>query len=169
MSNLIAVTYPDEATARQVRDVLIDQTKAHNIELADLVIVTRNQAGKVKLHQPWSTTGSGAVGGALWGTLIGMLFLAPLLGAAVGAAAGAASGALIDVGISDDFMKDLGRRLTPGSAAVIALVVDATPDKVLPTISKFGGQVLQSSLSTEAEESLQAALSAGVTPGSHLG
>lgn len=57
MSDLIAVTYPDEATARQVRDVLAEQVKAHTIELADLVIVTRNQSGKVKLHQAPNTPG----------------------------------------------------------------------------------------------------------------
>jgi uncharacterized membrane protein len=101
---------------------------------------------------------AGAAGGALWGGLIGLLFLAPLLGMAVGAAAGGAAGALSDVGVDDRFLKDLGAKLAPGSAALIVLVHRSTPDKVLPEISRFGGEVIQSSLSDDAEAQLQAAL-----------
>ncbi len=164
MSDLIAVTYPDEATAQQVRDTLIQLQRGHVIQLADVVVVTKNDKGKVKLHQVRSSVGLGAAGGALWGTLIGMLFFAPLLGAAVGAASGAAAGAVTDLGVDDNFMRNLGEKLTPGAAAVIALVVQSTPDKVLPEIAKFGGHVLQTSLSNEAEQQLQEALDAGVHP-----
>ena len=38
------------------------------------------------------------------------------------------------------------------------LVHRSTPDKVLPEISRFGGEVIQSSLSDDAEAQLQAAL-----------
>lgn len=163
MSDLIAVTYPDEATARQVRDTLVELQRTKTIELEDVVVVTKNEAGKVKLHQGLNLTGAGAAGGALWGSLIGLLFFAPLLGAAVGAAAGAASGALSDIGVDDSFLRELGQKLTPGAAAVIVLVRKVTPDKVLPEISRFGGHVLQSSLSNDTEQQLQQALDSGAT------
>ena len=79
----------------------------------------------------------GAAGGALWGGLIGLIFFVPLLGMAVGAATGAATGALTDIGVDDNFMKDLGAKLTPGAAALIVLVHRATPDKVLPEIAQL--------------------------------
>ena len=66
-----------------------------------------------------------------------------------------------DVGINDKFMKELGAKLEPGSAALIVLVHGATTDKVLPRISQYGGDVLQTSLSTEEEQALQAALRPG--------
>jgi uncharacterized membrane protein len=121
--------------------------------------VTRDPDGKVKLHQTVSPAGAGAAGGALWGGLIGLLFLAPLLGMAVGAAAGAATGALADYGVDDNFMKDLGAKLEPGSAALIVLVRKMTPDKILENIQEKG-QVIQSSLSNEAEQRLNEALAA---------
>jgi uncharacterized membrane protein len=158
MANLIAVAYPDEATAREVLNTLARLQTERSIELEDAVIVTRNQDGKVKLHQSSKTAAMGATGGALWGGLIGLIFLAPLLGMAVGAAAGGAAGALTDVGVDDKFMKDLGSNLEPGKAALIVLVHRSTPDKVLPEISKYGGQVIQSSLSDETEAELQKAL-----------
>ena len=129
-----------------------------SLVLEDAVIVTREDGGKVKLHQARSTTGAGAVGGAMWGGLIGLLFLAPLLGMAVGAATGGLTGKMTDVGVDDSFLKELGDRLEPGTAAVIVLVHRSTPDKVIPAIREYGGTVLQSSLDNDAEARLREAL-----------
>ena len=158
MANLIALAYPDQSTAEEVLATLSRLQTERSIELEDAVVVTRGQDGKVKLHQTAKLAAAGAAGGAVWGGLIGLLFLAPLVGMAIGAAAGGASGALADVGVDDRFLKDLGAKLEPGGAALIVLVHRSTPDKVLPEIAGFGGEVIQSSLSDEAEEQLQAAL-----------
>jgi len=158
MSNLIAIAYPDVDTAQNVAAELGKLTKEKSIILDDIVVVERKPDGKVKLHQAVSTAGAGAAGGALWGGLIGLIFLAPLLGMAVGAAAGGAAGAFTDVGVDDKFMKELGTHLKDGGAAIVVLVRQSTPDKVLPRISQYGGQVIQSSLDDETEARLQAAL-----------
>ena len=70
----------------------------------------------------YNLTASGAVGGGFWGVLIGLIFMNPLLGLVVGAGAGAVAGALSDVGINDDFMKQLAEKLTPGTSALFVLV-----------------------------------------------
>ena len=158
MSSLIAVAYPDRDTAETVRRELVELTKEHVLKLDDAVVISRDAKGKVKLHQALNPTSSGAAGGALWGGLIGLIFLAPLLGAAIGAASGAAAGALTDLGVDDDFMKRLGEQLPEGGAALIVLVRESTPEKVLPRISAHGGHVIQTSLDHEAEDRLRAAL-----------
>jgi uncharacterized membrane protein len=158
VSDLIAVAYPDRDTAEAVRQKLAKLTLEHTIELEDAVIVDRDESGQVKLHQSHNPVARGAAGGALWGGLIGLLFLAPLFGMLIGAAAGGASGALVDVGINDQFMKELGAKLTPGGAALIVLVRKVTPDKVLPEISEYGGEVIQTSLTDEAEAKLREVL-----------
>jgi len=158
MSHLVAIAYDDLDTAQQVVANIGQAHKAHDIELEDLVIVERRGDGKVKLHQP-SLAGAGAAGGALWGGLIGLIFLMPLFGMAIGAASGAAGGALADTGVDDKFMKDLGTQLTPGSAAVIALVRQVTMDKVLENI-KVPGHIIQTSLDNETETRLAEALAA---------
>ena len=162
MSNLVAVAYPDRETAEQVRRTLFELQKEHIIELEDMVVVTRGDDGKVKLHQSASVAGAGAAGGALWGGLIGLMFLAPLFGMAVGAAAGGLAGSFSDVGVDDNFMKEVGTHLAGGGAAVVVLVRKSTPDKVLPRIQEYGGHVLQTSLSEEQEESLRAGLGEAV-------
>ena len=158
MSDLVAIAYPDVATAEKVRGELVQATKEQLIRLEDAVIVEHRADGKMKLHQAGSTTGAGAAGGALWGGIIGLLFLAPLFGMAIGAASGAVAGKLTDVGVNDDFLKTLGARLEPGGAALIALGSSGAPDRVIERLRPYGGEVIQTSLDADQEEHLRAAL-----------
>jgi uncharacterized membrane protein len=158
MSNLVAIAYPDFDTAERVRRELIEATKEHLVKLEDAVVVECRPDGKIKLHQAASTTGVGAAGGALWGGLIGLLFLAPLVGMAIGAASGAVAGKMTDTGVNDQFMKDLGAKLQPGNAALIALGSTDARDKLMERVSPYGGDVIQTSLDNEDEERLRAAL-----------
>ena len=158
MITLVAIAYPDAATAEQVRQELIQATKEHLVQLEDAVVVEHRPDGKIKLHQAMSPAGAGAAGGALWGGLIGLIFLAPLVGMAVGAASGAVAGKVTDVGVNDNFMKDLGEKLPPGSAALLALGRTDAPDKVIDRVKGYGGHVIQTSLDEEQEEHLRAAL-----------
>src|SRR6187431_1045543 len=131
MSNLVVVGFNNAADAFQMRGALAQMQTQYLIEMADAVVVTRDEKGAVQLHQAVNLTAAGAVGGAFWGTLIGLLFLNPLLGAAVGAGSGALSGKLSDLGISDKFIKDLSATLKPGTAALFVLVRKSSPDKLL--------------------------------------
>src|ERR1700759_4427843 len=110
MSDLVAISYDSVAKASEVAGNVVQAQKQHLIELEDLVVVERQQDGKVKLHQP-SAAGAGAAGGALWGGLIGLIFFVPLLGMAVGAASGAAARALRRHRGGDNFMQGLRGKL----------------------------------------------------------
>jgi uncharacterized membrane protein len=157
VSDLIAIAYKDLPTAQEVAGNIGEAQKAHLIELDDLVIVERRDDGKVKLHQP-SLTGVGALGGAAWGGLIGLIFLVPFFGMAIGAATGAIAGAMSDAGIDDKFMKNLGDKLEPGGAAIIGLVRSMNEERLLSEI-KIPGEIIQTSLSSDAEQPLRDALS----------
>ena len=158
MSDLVAIAYNDQATAETVRRTLADLSREKIITLDDAVVVTRDVNGKVGLHQTFHPVSTGAAGGALWGSLIGLIFLMPLMGLVIGAASGAVGGAITDVGVNDDFMKELGQKLTPGTSALILLIRMSTTDKLLPRIEQFGGHVIQTSLSDEEEQRLRTAL-----------
>lgn len=175
MSALVAIAFKDEKSAFELREKLVGMQKEYLIELEDAVVVTKNANGKVQLHQAVNLTAAGAVGGTFWGMLIGMLFLNPILGAAVGAGAGALSGALSDIGINDDFMKDLGASVVEGGSILFVLVRSATTDKVLEGIKGFHGTVLKTSLSKDKEDQLREVLASpavqaelGQTPSSSV-
>jgi len=160
MSNLVVIGFDDEATAFSMRAELAKMQKEYLIEMEDVVVVTKDEKDKIKLHQAVNLTASGAMGGGFWGMLIGMVFFNPLLGAAVGAGAGALSGKLADIGVSDTFMKELGETLTPGTSALFVLVRKATPDKVLEGLKGIKGKILQTSLTKDKEEELRKVLEA---------
>jgi len=96
MSTLVAIVYPSEQKAEEVRNVVFDLAKRYLIKFSDVVIATRDDKGRVKLNQLFNTTASGAAGGSFWGLLIGLIFLNPLLGAVAGAAGGAIRQHLIE-------------------------------------------------------------------------
>lgn len=158
MSQLVVISYPDEATAQQALVTLNQLSKEQLISLEDAAYVTRDMDGKPKLHQTTSVTGAAATGGAFWGFLFGLIFFVPIFGLAVGAATGALAGKLTDLGIDDKFMKELGEQIKPGTAALFLLVRSATADKVVPEMAKLGGTVLKTSLTTEKENELREAL-----------
>jgi uncharacterized membrane protein len=160
MSTLVVIGYDDQFKAEEVRLKLLKMQKEYLVDLEDAVVATKSKDGKVKLHQIFNTTKSGALTGGFWGTLIGLIFLNPLLGLAVGAASGAAAGALSDVGINDKFMKELAETMQPDSSVLFVLVRHLTPDKVLEKLQGSGGKILKTSLSHDDEAKLQAALDA---------
>ena len=158
MSDLIAVGFKDEFRADEVLLDLAKLQREHLIDLEDAVVAIRNQKGKVKIKQSQDLVTSAALDGGLWGLLLGFIFFNPLLGWAAGAAVGALSGAVTDIGIDDNFIKELGNTLEPGTSAIFVLVRQVTPDKVLEELSQFEGKVLRTSLSKADEAKLQSAL-----------
>jgi uncharacterized membrane protein len=160
MATLVVIDYENEVRAEEVRLALLKMQKEYLVDLIDAVIVVRDAKGTVKLRQLYDLTAAGAIRGGFWGALIGLLFLNPLFGIAVGVTAGAISGALLDVGIDDNFMKQLGETLRPDSAALCVLIRQMTADKVLEEIQKFGGTLIKTNLSHENEAKLRDALAA---------
>ena len=158
MSDLVVIGFDNEHKAFELRAALAKMQKEYLIAMDDVVVVTKNEKGKAKLHQAVNLTAAGAAGGGFWGLLIGMIFMYPLIGAAVGAGAGAISGKLSDIGIDDKFMKELSESLQPGNSALFVLVRKATPDKVLEGLKGFGGKLMKTSLTADEEEDLRAAL-----------
>jgi uncharacterized membrane protein len=163
MADLIAVVFPTEERAEEVRTKVLGMQKDYLIEIGDAVIATKTAGGKVKLNQLLNTTAAGAAGGSFWGLLIGVLFMNPLLGVAAGAASGALAGALTDIGVNDRFMKDLAANIQDGEAVLFVLVKKVTGDKVLDDLKGVGGRILQTSLDHTREDALRKALAGEAT------
>ena len=63
MRTLIAVAYPNETQASEERVKFLKMQKSYLVDLEDAVVVTRKQDGKVKLHQLFNLTATGALSG----------------------------------------------------------------------------------------------------------
>jgi uncharacterized membrane protein len=89
--------------------------------------------------------------------LFGMLFFVPFLGMAVGAGMGALMGKVTKSAVDREFESQVRELLQPGTSALFMLV-KVTPDQVVAALSQYGGTMVKSSLSDEAEQELQEAL-----------
>lgn len=163
MSDLVVIEFPSEAKAEEVRQKLLDMQKEYLIELEDAVIAIKQPNGRVKLNQLFHPAAAGAAYGSLWGLIVGMIFLMPLAGVVLGTASGAISGALTDVGIDDNFMKEVAATLDSGNAALFLLIRKMTTDKVLADLKGVGGKVLRTSFDHTQENALREALAAAST------
>ena len=155
MSDLVAIVYPSEAKAEEVRQRLLKLQREYLITIGDAVIAVKGEDDSIKLNQLVNTTAAGAATGSFWGLLVGLLFMNPLIGVAVGAASGAIGGALTDFGINDQFMKELASSVKQGDAVLFVLIKHMTADKVMNEIKDAGGVVLKTSLDEKKEQILR--------------
>ncbi|HEX7994618.1 MAG TPA: DUF1269 domain-containing protein [Streptosporangiaceae bacterium] len=161
MSDLIVIGYPDESTAQTVWQELVKLEKDYLLDLEDAAIIRRDRKGKLHVTTPAHHAVTwGALSGLFWGTIIGLIFLfplAPLTGIA-GGLMGAALGAGGDLAIKDDFKQRVQDLVQPGTSAIMVIVRKATPDRFIEALRPYGGTVLRTSLTHDAEQQLMKAL-----------
>ncbi|GGN77204.1 membrane protein [Actinoplanes lobatus] len=158
MATLVAIGYDDETTATAA------SLEAHRLA-KDLIIqpdaiaaIIRDKEGKFHVTTSHHEVAAGTTWGMFWGFFFGLLFFIPVLGMAVGAGLGALTGKLGKNAINKEFQTQVRDLLQPGTSALFLVVEKVTPDKAIQALSQFGGTVLKSSLSKEAEAELQDAL-----------
>jgi uncharacterized membrane protein len=120
--------------------------------------VRRDAIGRFHTTTNYRPVAGGATWGMFWGFLFGLLFFVPFLGMAVGAGLGAILGKVEKIDIDREFQEQVRDMLQPGTSALFLIVEKATPDRAVAALSKYGGTVLKSSLSEDAEKELQEAL-----------
>jgi len=152
MATLSVLKFNDPGGADRVLIALEGLQERQMITLEDAAVVSWPQGNKKpktrQLH------GGGAGWGAFWGFLIGMIFFVPFLGAAVGAM----SGSLSDVGIDDDFIKQVREKVTEGTSALFALTSGTTAlDKVVDELKQYDFEVISTNLPEEQENQLREA------------
>jgi uncharacterized membrane protein len=164
MATLIAIGYPDETTATAAADETERLAQDLIIQPDAIAAVRRDAAGKFHTTTNHHAVAGGTSWGMFWGFLFGLLFFVPLLGMAIGAGLGAVMGKLEKSTIDKNFQQQVRDMLQPGTSALFLIVEHVTPDKAIGALSKFGGTVIKSSLSAEAEAELQAALHGADVP-----
>ena len=164
MADLIAIGYPDEATAEAAAEEARRLARDLIIEPDAIAVISRDEEGKFHVHTSHHPVGTGATWGMFWGLLFGMLFFVPFFGLAIGAGFGALMGKITKSGIDKAFQDQVRDMLKPGTSALFLMVEKVTPDKAVEAMSKYGGTVLKTSLSKEGEQELQEALHGASTP-----
>ena len=164
MAELIAIGYPDTVTAHAAADEAEQLAEDLILQPDAIAVIVRKPDGRYKVTTNHHVVGQGTTWGMFWGFLFGLLFFVPVLGMAVGAGMGALMGKLTRIGIDKEFESRVRDMLQPGTSALFLIVEQVTPDKAVEALSRYGGTVLKTSLSAEAEKELQEALHAEAQP-----
>jgi uncharacterized membrane protein len=159
MATLSVLKFNDPYGADRVLLALQGLQEQQLISLEDAAVLSWPQGNKKPTtRQLASTAGMGAMGGAFWGFLFGLIFFVPFLGAAIGAGMGALTGSMADVGIDDDFIKQVREKVTEGTSALFALTSGATaPDKVVDELKQYDFEIISTNLPAEQEQKLREA------------
>src|SRR6186713_671244 len=115
MATLTVWKFDTAEGADQALDTLRRLDNDQLLDLIDGAVVSFPEgAKKPKTRQLNVTPGKSALTGGFWGLLFGLIFFVPVLGLALGAGLGALTASLSDIGIDDDFIKEVRETVTPG-------------------------------------------------------
>lgn len=153
MSDLILLVYRSQNAAFVAAEAIAVLQQDAGTEPEDIVVVTRDAAGRVSVEQSIDLATGRPLGGGGWGALIGMLFLDQRQPRPQGKGL---SSRFLDAGLTASFLDDLGRALEPGGAVIGLRVRLLGADRVLDRAKALRGdpRVLRTRLSPTTEEAL---------------
>lgn len=172
MATLVAIAYAGEperavSAAQDVAALPL----VESADLQDVVAVTVEADGTVRLHQSTDLTSEDALEGALIGLVAGVVLTLPfpvlapaafagatLGGSAIGAITGGVVGHYSDIGIDDDFVREVSAKLPSNSSALFVLLEGDQTDALLGELATCGGEILTTDLPDEKAEHLRRAL-----------
>jgi len=159
MSDLVVITFPNEADGPAALQSLREAQRNSGLALKDVAAVTKDADGKIHTHNETdSTTLTGILGGGFLGLLLGLVFF-PIAGLAIGAVAGGLIGKSIGNNVDKRLVQDVTNDLGPGTSAVFVLV-EGNASALVGSVRHLGGKVYQTTLDPDLEGQLQSSLDA---------
>jgi uncharacterized membrane protein len=144
MNRVIFVGFDTESKAYEGDRALHEMHGEGTLTLYNDAVVVKEPDGKVVVRRSPDAEPIGTFGGMVTGGLIG------LLGGPVGVAVGLGTGTLVgaafdltEAGVERDFVDDMGARLAPGKAAVIAEIDEYWQVPLDTRMEALGGTLLR--------------------------
>jgi uncharacterized membrane protein len=149
---LVVAAFDDEDKASAVLKDLKQADKDGVLQVINAAVLVKKENGKVSFHETQDVgAGRGAIFGAIAGGLVGLLGgpAGVIVGAAAGAATGGVAAKQIDMGFSDEMLKDMQAGLQPGSSAIVALVQHEWVDRVVAALEELDAKLFRQALTEE--------------------
>jgi uncharacterized membrane protein len=157
MSDLIVVGFDHLDDAKSAMQRLRELERDGQVSFEDTAIVERAPDGNVHVRNELTgATESGAAIGAVVGSLVTFFF--PVVGFAIGAAAGALVGSMLKTGVESSFVDEVKDKISPGRSALFLVVKGGSIEAVIAGLEPFKGDVIQTTLESDAEEQLRGVL-----------
>jgi uncharacterized membrane protein len=157
---LVISSFKSQVGAGMALTALVDAGGDLLRGVKELALVRRGEDNRMYIEEK-NDMGSGEVAlrGGTIGALLGILGgpLGMLIGGATGALIGGVGGKLIDTGIPDERLKEIGALLGPNTSALVALVDPAQAGPLLDALAQGGGTNLTQSVAGDLGERIGAA------------
>jgi uncharacterized membrane protein len=167
MSELIVAGFKGEFTADEVILDLFKLEQVHLLDLEDAAVASRKKDGTLKIRHTNILPLAEAAAGSGVGLVIGTMLLNPvmctLIGGVIGAALGETVKILKEIGIKDEFIKDIAETLTPNHSAIFILIRESVPEKIVEELAKYKAKLLRTTLSPAKETELKSILMEHIT------
>jgi uncharacterized membrane protein len=167
MSELIVAGFKGEFAADEVLLDMFKLEQIHLLDLEDAAVASRKKDGTLKIRHtnilPLAEAATGSGVGLLIGTMLLNPIMCTLIGGVVGAALGETVKILKDIGIKDEFIRDIGETLKPNHSAIFILIRESVPEKIVEELAKYKAKLLRTTLSPTKEAELNSILLDNVT------
>ena len=155
---LVVAAFNAEDKAAEVLKDMKRLDREGVIDIINAAVMVKREDGRVSIRETEDVSDKrGALLGAIVGGLIGLLGGPP--GAVVGALAGAATGGVaaqqIDMGFSDETLRDLQESLRPGTSAIVALIRHEWVDRVIAELERFEADLFREVLKADIAAQLE--------------
>ncbi len=155
---LIVSAFQSEDGADKALQEIIAAKKEQLVKIREAAVVVRDGNNKLHISERGDLdAGWGAGSGAALGAAIG-LFGGPigaLIGGGIGAAIGGIAGHLIDSGIPNDRLAQIGSALKPGTSALVALVEHTWAGELQAEFRRAGGDTLAQAVTSDIAKQLE--------------
>lgn len=152
---IIAIAFDSPLRAQEALLAALDLEARELLSVHDAVFVNRTAQGRVEIVETSDPSPvAAAVPTSLLGALIGTLIAGPiglLVGGVLAGGSGALAARLIDTGIPDAIVQDLGGLIAPGHTALALLVSDVVGMAPIDELRRFrGARLVYAELPPEA-------------------
>ncbi len=145
MDSVIVVNFGEDSKAYDALTKLKELGGQRQIDLAEAVVVVRREDGQLETKD---VVGDESLSGTATGGIIGLIvgILGGPLGILLGGATGVLIGSLFDVHDDDEtdsVLGELGRSVRVGRTALLAEVVEQSPEVVDTAMAELGGTIVR--------------------------
>ena len=144
MTNLIVLSFTDEAKAIQASHKLTELESFGDISIFEKVIIKKGANGEFTYLQSETSDGLRMVSGMALGTLVGAI--GGPVGMLVGMLSGTAIGAVVEadyIDFSEDVVRKVTDRLKVGDVAILAEISEDSPAFVDGVVTPLGGNIFR--------------------------
>src|SRR6266852_7166516 len=159
---VIVAAFNDEHGAENALRELKEAKKEKLIGIQDAAILRRDAGGKLHIKEKADMRGGkGAVIGGVVGAVAGLLAGTLVLATAARALIGGLAAKLRDSGFPDERLKMLGKALTPGTSAIIAVIEHKWLAEYEQALAEYGANVVTEAVEVGIAAELETTASAG--------